>query len=102
MSHYKHQFVIAVLVESKENRKWVRKLDKFVAANPQLFAKSARMTNGFVNYVMFWDGSSEGWVESAQADDLRLKFILLLKDAEADIYQLVRDQYQAPLAEVVQ
>ena len=72
-----------------EESKVLTELDAFIKQNPLLFAKSETLTNGVINYVMFWDGSKEGWTESNEGDKLRAKFIEIVNRLEwADIYEI--------------
>ena len=64
-----------VWVEIGEYDKVRKKMNQFVKKYPYWFVKSNVLTNSTINYVMFWDGSKEGWDTSNKADKLRKKFI---------------------------
>ena len=76
MGTFKPEFVIGIVIYDPDKTK---DLDRFVEEHSRLFTKSEELTNGFVNYVMFWDGSKEWWNASNEADRLREIFIELLK-----------------------
>jgi len=64
-------------------------LDRFVEEYPDLFAKSGELINSTVNYVMFWDGSKEGWDNSNEGDELRRAFLEACdKLCLAHVYQI--------------
>lgn len=73
-------------------------LDEFVEAHTELFVKSPTFINGVINYVMFWDGSKEGWDISDEGDKLRKKFISLIKKLDwATIYEINNFERESPL-----
>jgi len=72
---FKPEFVIGIVSAWEETDE----LDQFVLEHPKLFSKSGVLVNGYVNYVMFWDGSKEGWDDSIEGDRLRNTFLQLLK-----------------------
>lgn len=81
------QAVVCITYDWKSNDR--TELDKLVEAHPKLFTKSETMVNGVINYVMFWDGSKEGWDDSDEGDELRKKFISLVKKLlGADLYEI--------------
>ena len=87
MGDFKPEFVIGIITHSPEK---TRELDSFVEKHPHLFTKSGELTNGHVNYIMFWDGSKEWWDDSNEGDRLRKIFIALLSQIEcAKIYHIV-------------
>ena len=93
MGTFKPEFVIGVVLVSERSDD----LDRFVAEHPRLFTKSGELVNGYINYVMFWDGSKEGWDESNEADRLRETFIELLKKIEyTRIYHIEHHEGVAP------
>ena len=66
-----------------------RELDQFISEHPDLFTKSGVLTNSTINYMMFWDGSKEGWSDSDRGDELRAEFIRLCKKLYmAEIYEI--------------
>ncbi len=85
MGQLTQEFVYGVIFNFDKSQK----LDKFIEKNPELFIKKDSTRNGYINYVMIWDGSKEGWDESDHADSLRRKFIKLLQELDASIYHIV-------------
>src|SRR3972149_2430266 len=65
----------------------------FINENQDLFIKKDTKRNGYVSYVMIWDGGKEGWIESDRANKLREKFIQLLQKNDAHIYHIIDDPY---------
>lgn len=92
------QMVICICHDREGNAK--DELDDFVKATPDLFVRSGVLTNGVINYVMFWDGSKEGWNESDRGDELRDKFLDLVKELTyAEIYKIDHfENYQPTLS----
>ena len=94
MGEVRPQFVIGLVVGDSPEKK---ELDAFVAENHKLFTKSEELTNGHINYVMFWDGSKEHWDDSDEGDELRAKFIWLLGGIEgATWYEMVHYMDTSP------
>lgn len=87
MGTLKPQWIIGLTVAYEDR---TAKLDKFVDEHPRLFTRSKEQTNGYINYVMFWDGSKEAWDDSNEGDKLREQFLKLLKEAGGmRIYEIV-------------
>jgi len=92
MGYIKKQWILALIVGQSEGR---QELDKFIQENTKFFTKSQEMTNGYTNYVMYWDGSKEGWDSSNMGDVIRGKFIRLLNGVEgATIYEITDDEHR--------
>jgi len=91
---YKPEFVIGLVFSQ-----WATKeLNEFVEKHPDLFFKFPEGLNGDVTYVMGWDGSKEGWDASNEADELRNKFIQLLKDVPySKIYHIEHPEEETPI-----
>ena len=66
----------------KENTK---KIDKFISKlreyYRELFFKCVTPTNGYIVYFMAWDGSKEGWPTSEKANDIRDKFVKVVRES---------------------
>ena len=83
MGTFYEQMVIVTTDEAPDE------LDAFMVEHPDYFARSAPLSNGTINYVMFWDGSKEGWDSSNEADELRKEFLILCnKLRRANIYEI--------------
>jgi hypothetical protein len=67
-----------------------KKLNQFVKKYPYWFSKSKVLTNSTINYVMFWDGSKEGWDTSNRADKIRKKFIETALKGDEYVYHIIR------------
>ena len=81
------QMVICITYDWDSNER--KELDKLVEENPGFFAKSPSLINSVMSYVMFWDGSKEGWDISDDGDKLRKQFIKLIKNLEsAELYEI--------------
>jgi len=94
MGEFRPQFVIGLVVGNSPEKD---KLDAFVAENPKLFTKSEELANGYINYVMFWDGSKEHWDDSNEGNELRAKFIWLLGGIKgATWYEIVHYMDTSP------
>ena len=73
-------------------------LNDFVESNKGLFTKSETLINGFVNYVMFWDGSKEGWDESNKGNQLREEFLKLINKLDyAYLYEINDHEEYEPI-----
>ncbi len=57
--------------ESEKIRKWIKKLPK---EDRSMFGESGDVTNGYCTFVMWWDGSKEGWDTSDHFDEIRRNF----------------------------
>lgn len=89
------QMVICITYDMDSNDR--TDLDKLVEENPGYFAKSPSLINGVMSYVMFWDGSKEGWDISNKGDNLREKFFKLTKKLEhAHIYEVSDHEEDEP------
>lgn len=87
MGTMNEQMVICTTYDFECNDR--RKLDSLVEHHPHLFAKSGSLINSTISYIMFWDGSKEGWDESIHGDDLRACFLSLCKELYlAKIYEI--------------
>ena len=94
MGTLKPQWIIGLTVEYKNH---TAKLDKFVEEHPRLFTRSKTQTNGYINYIMFWDGSKEGWDDSNEGDKLRNQFLKLMKEAgRFTVYEIVDPENYEP------
>jgi len=93
MGEFKQEFVCGVVFEELNPSDKKRELDKFINENQDLFIKKDPKRNGYVSYVMIWDGGKEGWIESDRANKLREKFIQLLQKNDAHIYHIIDDPY---------
>lgn len=66
--------------DSSENTK---EIDKFISKLPEefrnLFFKCVTETNSYITYFMAWDGSKEGWDTSETANEIRDKFVEVVK-----------------------
>jgi hypothetical protein len=89
MGYFRRKTVTAICSNYDDKVKLAR-LDSFITKNPKLFTKLDSLANGYITYVMAWDGSKEGWDTSDDADKLRSRFIKLLKDLDADIYHVIQ------------
>lgn len=104
MGYQKEEFVCAIVLPPLENETTAIEafdilnrlvdesyIDHGDGTSTRTFARSGTMVNGYVNYVMFWDGSKEGWGESEQGDKLRSHFIELLSQIPfSHIYHVAR------------
>ena len=81
MGYFITEFVVGIVDELDDNKEERWNLDKFLKqrGNKRFFAKSERQNNGTFTYVMFYDGSKEGWETSNKANALREQFIALLR-----------------------
>lgn len=77
MGYNQTDFVYAVTLDEDPE------LNKFVKKYPKLFFMKHGTTNSWVNYVMIYDGSKEGWSDSDDADKIRERFIKKCKEVEA-------------------
>lgn len=90
MGVLKPQWVIGITFANSEETEL---LDNFIEQHPKLFTKSKVMVNGYINYVMFWDGSKEYWDDSNEGDALRKQFLELLRQTKyTDIYEIERNE----------
>jgi hypothetical protein len=81
----------------KENNNIISALDNFVKKHNIYFHKSEKMTNGYITYIMFFDGSKEGWTESNKCDALRLKFLRLIsKLSYGSVYIIEHYENEGP------
>jgi len=93
MGTFRTTFVVGIVNEYQTKTSQGKALDNFVKANKNLFTKSKPLVNGFITYVMFYDGSKEGWEESEKADELREEFIRLLDAIQySEIYYIDRPE----------
>jgi len=98
MGVLREQIVVCTTYDWDSNDR--SKLDSFVEQHPKFFVKLSTMINGVINYIMFWDGSKEGWPESDEADELREQFINLLKKLGwASIYEIDNYEHENPILE---
>lgn len=94
--YFMNEFVIGVINDCYHNE--VAKLDKFMESNSDLIVKKNALSNGYINYIMIWDGSKEGWDTSKRADQVREKFISLLKSTKSDWYTIQDgEDYEKPI-----
>src|SRR6185437_16291776 len=94
--YFMNEFVIGVINNCYKES--VVKLDKFTELHSDLIFKKNALSNGYINYVMIWDGSKEGWETSEEADLVRAEFISLLKSTKADWYSIQDgEDYEEPI-----
>jgi len=95
MGTFYEQMVIVTTDEAPDE------LDAFMVEHPDYFARSNALSNGIINYVMFWDGSKEGWDCSNEADELRKEFITICKKLRwANIYEIDNHESWKPELQV--
>lgn len=94
MGTLQHDFINAIVYEDEGHQEAVNKLKEFVKEHDDLFVRLDGKANGYVNYMMGWDGSKEGWDVSDKYDKLRDKFVKLLKATYyAEIYHVTGGDY---------
>lgn len=62
---------------AKKITEWIKTLEK---EDRKLFSNSGSVVNDYWTFVMWWDGSKEGWDSSNHADEIKDKFISFLKE----------------------
>jgi len=77
MGTLKQHFVNAIVDEdvTDKDKKHVDNLKQFVKNYSEICIRLPAISNGYVNYMMGWDGSKEGWETSDKYDTIREQFI---------------------------
>ena len=94
MGWFNKETVIGIAYDDRDmkdsrNREPLDAIELFITSSKHpLFAVIPAIRNGYITYVMAWDGSKEGWDASDEANKIREEFILKLQDANAKIYHI--------------
>jgi len=82
MGYLKPEYVI--LETSQYEKKGINEIDKFIEEQEEeikrYFKKFDKLTNATIIYFMCWDGSKEGWDESNKCNEVREKFIDIIRE----------------------
>jgi hypothetical protein len=98
MGYFVYEFVVGIVNQCSLKSENKKALNRFVKEHKELFSKSREQVNGYITYVMFYDGSKEGWEESEKANELRERFIELLdRISHAQIYHVRNPEDSCPV-----